>query len=183
MNSGMNYTLWCLLNGCTTIKEVYDNKIFHGKKTIAEAYELCKEELEKTGKERVFLWFLEEKDGKLRESIFGYRRDSEVPTVWLVPQNTLDHPITISPTPYHNSQLDPMDFLIRKKPFPLIELARVSVLDNANYCCLKNLIEGLDGLRIPTTQKEELKKLVRPFRRRLASKIPKVFSDSESDSD
>ena len=173
----MNYTLWCLLNPSTTVKKVYDNKIFHGKKTAAEAYELCKEELEKTGKELVLIWFLEEKDGKLRESIFGYRRDSEVPTVWLVPQNTLDHPR------YNNSQLDPMDFLIRKNPFPLIELARVSVLDNANYCCLKNLIEGLDGLRIPTTQKEELKKLVRPFRRRLASKIPKVFSDSESDSD
>jgi hypothetical protein len=45
------------------------------------------------------------------------------------------------------------------------------------------LIEGLDELRIPATEKEELKKLVRPFRRRLASKIPKVFSDSESDSD
>ena len=174
----MNYTLWCLLHPSTTMKEVYDNKIFHGKKTAAEAYELCKEELEITGKERVFLWFLEEKDGKLRESIFGYRRDSEVPTVWLVPQDTLGHP------PYSNNiQLDSMDFLIRKNPFPLIELARVSVLDNANYCCMKNLIEGLDDLRIPAPEKEELKKLVRPFQRRLASKIPMVFSDSESDSD
>ena len=175
MNSArMNYDLWCLLHPSTTMKEVYDNKIFHGKKTKAEAYELCKEELEKTGKERVFLWFLEEKDGKLRESIFGYRRDSEVPTVWLVPQDTLGHP------PYSNNiQLDSMDFLIRKKPFPLIELARVSVLDNANYCCIKNLIEGLDGLQIPATQKEELKKLVRPFQHRLSSKIRDVFSDSE----
>ena len=182
MNSGMNYTLWCLLNGCTTIKEVYDNKIFHGKKTIAEAYELCKEELEKTGKERVFLWFLEEKDGKLRESIFGYRRDSEVPTVWLVPQDTLKCGIISLDYPYYyNSHIimDPMDFLIRKNPFPLIELARVSVLANANYCCIKNLIEGLDGLRIPATEKEEMKKLVRPFQRRLASKIPNVFPDSE----
>ena len=161
----------------TTLKEVYDNKIFHGKKTKAEAYELCKEELENTGKERVFIWFLEEKDGKLKESIFGYRRDSEVPAVWLIPQNTLN---------YHSdqNQLDPMDFLqpdflTRKIPFPLIELARVSVLDNAKYCCIKNLIEGLDELGIPAPQKEELKKLVRPFRRRLASKIPKVFSDSD----
>ena len=177
----MKYALWCLLHPSTTVKEVYDNKIFHGKKTAAEAYELCKEELEKTGKERVFLWFLEEKDGKLRESIFGYRRDSEVPTVWLVPQDTLKCGICSLDYPYYdnNIHLDPMDFLIRENPFSLIELARVSVLDNANYCCIKNLIEGLDGLQIPATQKEELKKLVRPFQRRLASKIPNVFSDSE----
>ena len=152
----------------TTLKEVYDNKIFHGKKTKAEAYELCKEELENTGKERVFIWFLEEKDGKLREKIVGYRNNSNVPLVPILGGNLTNIP---------------MDFLTRKIPFPLIELARVSVLDNAKYCCIKNLIEGLDELRIPEPEKEELKKLVRPFRRRLASKIPKVFSDSESDSD
>ena len=70
----------------TTLKEVYDNKIFHGKKTKAEAYELCKEELENTAKEFVFIWFLEEKDGKLRSrraylDRLGYRKDSNVPMV------------------------------------------------------------------------------------------------------
>lgn len=160
----------------TTLKEVYDDKIFHGKKTKAEAYELCKEELENTGKESVFIWFLEEEDGKLRESLFGYRLDNDV-------QSSL--PISFVEDSCLSLYLSnyPMDFLTRKIPFPLIELARVSVLDNAKYCCIKNLIEGLDELRIPATEKEELKKLVRPFRRRLASKIPKVFSDSESDSD
>ena len=164
----MNYTLWCLLNPSTTVKKVYDNKIFHGKKTAAEAYELCKEELENTGKEIVFIWFLEEKDGKLRQSIFGFGLDSDVPIPPVLGGNLTNYP---------------MDFLTRKIPLSLIELARVSVLDNAKYCCIKNLIEGLDELRIPATEKEELKKLVRPFRRHLASKIPKVFSDSESDSD
>jgi hypothetical protein len=166
----------------TTLKEVYDNKTFHGKKTKAEAYELCKEELENTGKERVYIWFLEEKDGKLREKIVGYRKDSNVPTV---PWKGEGYPGEVGNTYTFETNYSiyyPI-LLSRKIPFTLIELARVSVLDNAKYCCIKNLIEGLDELRIPATEKEELKKLVRPFRRRLASKIPKVFSDSESDSD
>ena len=159
----------------TSLKEVYDSKFFHGNKNKAEAYELCKEELENTGNKLVSIWFLEEKDGKLREKtclLFraGFR-DSEVLEDFTLAQRDW----------WGRGYLAAGYFLTRKIPFPLIELARVSVLDNANYCCLKNLIEGLDGLRIPTTQKEELKKLVRPFRRRLESKIPNVFSDSESD--
>ena len=69
-----------------TLKEVYDSKIFHGVKTEAEAYELCKEESENHGKEHVLIWFLKEKDGKLSEKVIGYCRDSEDSyrtSVWL----------------------------------------------------------------------------------------------------
>jgi hypothetical protein len=160
----------------TSLKEVYDSKFFHGKKNKAEAYELCKEELENTGNKLVSIWFLEEKDGKLREKTCLLFRDSELPTLFYLEDFTLAQRGW-----WGSGYLAAGYFLTRKIPFPLIELARVSVLDNANYCCMKNLIEGLDELRIPATEKEELKKLVRPFRRRLESKIPNVFSDSESD--
>ena len=69
-------------------------------------------------------------------------------------------------------ELNRMDFVERKNPHQLAELARVAILDNCNYCCLKNLIERIDELRIPAMEKEELKKLVRGFQLILASKIP-----------
>ena len=52
------------------------------------------------------------------------------------------------------------------------ELERVAILDNLDYCCLKNLIQKIDELQLSAMEKEELKKLVRGFPLVLASKIP-----------
>ena len=142
-----------------TLKEVHDSKIFHGvKKNEAEAYELCKEELENHGKQQVVIWFLKEKDGKLSEKFLGYRRDFEVPSSILArpfKKNLLHEP---------DEWMREMDFVLNKNPHQLYVLARAEVLDNFKYCCLKNLIERIDELQIPVTEKEELKKLVRLFK-------------------
>ena len=61
---------------CVTLKEVFDSKIFHGRLTEEEAYDLCKEELTNHGKPEVYIWYLCEFDGKLIGRIDGYRRDS-----------------------------------------------------------------------------------------------------------
>ena len=176
-----------------TLKEVYDSKIFHGVKTEAEAYELCKEESENHGKEHVLIWFLKEKDGKLSEKVIGYCRDSEnpYPSFWLANyyfkgfQSRSLKKFPCGYIPGHSLlsliRSNPMDFVLNKNPHQLCVLARAEVLDNFKYCCLKNLIERIDELQIPVKQKEELKKLVRPFQWLLTKKIPKLFSDSESE--
>ena len=46
---------------------------------------------------------------------------------------------------------------------------------------MKKLIERIDELQIKKKKKKELKKLVRPFQWLLTKKIPKLFSDSESE--
>ena len=129
-----------------TLKEVYDSKFFHGTKTEVEAYELCKEELENRGnKQDVCIRFLEEKDGKLRDVVNGYRRDSEVPFVRLN-GNLLE-------TQSYSYYLKTNDFVERRNPIKLIELTRISILDNFQYCCLRNLFKGIDELQIPAMEK------------------------------
>ena len=157
------------------LKDLYNSKIFHGRLTEEEAYDLCKAELTNHGKKQAYIWYLHECEGKLSGRIDGYRGDSEVPfarhhdvqQVWdryFPGFFLLFVPIQI--------ELNRMDFVERKNPHQLAELARVAILDNCNYCCLKNLIERIDELRIPAMEKEELKKLVRGFQLILASKIP-----------
>merc|ERR1739848_233420 len=68
-------------------------------------------------------------------------------------------------------------FVQRKYPHTLSELARVATLDNCQgYCCLRSLELQIDELRIPKSEKEELKKLARGFRLTLEKKIPKLSS-------
>ena len=81
-------------------------------------------------------------------------------------------------------------FVKRKNPHTLSELARVATLDNCNeYCCIFDLLEKIEQLQIPISQKEELKKLARGFQVILEEKTPNEFciihnNDSEdSDSD
>ena len=162
-----------------TLKDLYDSKIFHGRLTEEEAYGLCKVELTNHGKPQVYIWYLYEFEGKLRARIDGYRGDSEVPfarhhdvqQVWdrYFPQTP---GCNLFESVRGGIELNRMDFVERKNPHQLQEVARVAILDNCNYCCLKNLIERIDELRIPAMEKEELKKLVRGFQLILASKIP-----------
>ena len=65
------------------------------------------------------------------------------------------------------------NFVERRNPHQLQELARVAILDSLDYCCLKNLMQRIDELQLPVAmEKEELKKLVRGFRVVLALKVP-----------
>ena len=170
-----------------TLQEVYDSKIFHGRLTEEEAYNLCTAELINHGKQQVYIWFLHETDGKLQGRIYGFRPNSEVPFVehHTVQQVILDYGnqnpnigIVIG-TRSNRTFTYPTDFVERKKPHQLAELARVATLDNCIYCCLTSLIKRIDELQLPATEKEELKKLIRGFQFVLASKIRNEFAELE----
>ena len=173
-------------NPSKTLKEIFDSKIFHGRLTEEEAYDLCKRKLTnhqrygESGKPEVYIWYLVEVDGKLFGRIDGYYRDSEVPFArrdevqgwrFLYTSSSVKF---VARGLHFNSEflLKPMDFVERKNPHQLSELARVATLDNCNYCCLRSLMEKIDELRIPPMEKEKLKKLVRGFYLILVSKLP-----------
>ena len=143
-----------------TIKEVFDSKYFHGRLTDEEAYNLCKEEMTNTGKPNVYIWYLLEFNGRIQGIICGYRRDSEVPFFRHVDLVSCIWSLGVL-------------LVERKNPHKLLELARVATLDNFNsYCCMGSLMEKIDELRIPATEKEELKKLVRGFHLILVENLP-----------
>ena len=150
-----------------TLQEIFDLPYFHGRLTDEEAYDLCQEELTNTGKNLVYIWHLSEINDYLHGRICGLRRDSEVLIHETAP---LCWPCDWTP------ELAPLygrNFVLRKNPIKLQELARIAILDSfVDYCCLKNLIQRIDELQLPAMEKEELKKLVRGFKVVLASKIP-----------
>ena len=161
-----------------TIKEVFDSKYFHGRLTDEEAFNLCLEELTNTGKPYVYIWFLSElENGRLEGTIHRYFKSDEMGS----PKEGLGGDLFVHPQYFdfwmHQNNLEGfrhMDYLVeRKNPITLLELARVTTLDNFNgYCCLEGLIEKIDQLRIPTREKEELKKLAREFRLILLENLP-----------
>ena len=175
-------------NPSKTLKEVFDSKIFHGRLTEEEAYDLCKRKLTnhqrygESGKPEVYIWYLVEVDGKLFGRIDGYYRDSEVPFArhdevqgwkWRVcSARPAFQPYLYSKYNGFCGKKNTMDFVERKIPHQLSELARVATLDNCNFCCLRSLMEKIDELRIPPMEKEKLKKLVRGFHLILVSKLP-----------
>ena len=145
------------------LKEIYDLPHFHGILTDEEAYNLCREELTNTGKNKVYIWHLSEINGELQGRILRYVRDSEVPILRYFPQSpNMPHLLGV-----------PSNYVFRKNPIKLQELARIAILDSfVDYCCLNNLIKRIDELQLIAMEKEELKKLVRGFKVVLASKIP-----------
>ena len=162
------------------IKEVFDSKYFHGRLTDEEAYNLCKEELTNSAKQRVYIWYLFEYGGSLQGRICGYRRNSEVPFVRHVDVHSaiqgLEGSTGFWMLQFCNAQPPTKVFVKRKNPHTLSELTGVAFLDNCNgYCCMLGLIEKIDELRIPIPQKEELKKLARGFWVILTEKIPNEF--------
>ena len=169
------------------IKEAFfDSKYFHGRLTHQEAYNLCKEEMTNTGKPYVQIWYLFEnlQNGKLEGRIRRYRRH-QISNIndWSLDEN---QGLIMWIPEYTNMD----SFVERKNPHTLLELARVATLDNCNgYCCIASLIEKIYELRIPISQKEELKKLARGFLVILEEKTPNEFciihnNDSkDSDSD
>ena len=167
--------------GNNTIKEVFDSKYFHGRLTDEEAENLCKEELTKTGKPFVYIWYLSEvenhpglENGRLMGTIYRQEGDFEGAGI-------LGNPHTVHPQYFdfwmHRQSWDGfrhMDYLVeRKNPITLLELARLATLDNCNgYCCLRSLIEKIDQLRLPTREKEEIKKLAHGFHNILVENLP-----------
>ena len=154
-----------------SLKEIFDLPYFHGRLTDEEAYDLCQEELTSTGKPQVYIWHLSEIDGELHGRICGYHRDSEVPFVFPYPYS---HMPAMMPF-MDDLRIENENFVERKNPHQLQELARVAILDSLDYCCLKNLIQRIDELQLPVMEKEELKKLVRGFKVVLASKVPNPY--------
>ena len=153
------------------LKQIYDRPYFHGLLSDEEVYNLCREEWTNTGKNVVYVWHLSDINGELHGRItvgtIGFGGEISVyylkfwdPDSWMLPRG-LDQVIL------------EREYIKRKNPFKLQELARINILDSfVDYCSLKNLIQRIDELQIPTTEKEELKKLVRGFKVLLASKIP-----------
>ena len=148
-----------------SLKEIFDLPYFHGRLTDEEAYNLCQEELASTGKRQVYIWHLSEVDGELYGKICCYHRDSEVPFAFPYPSHI---PVFM---PF-DANLRIENFVERRNPHQLQELARVAILDSLDYFCLKHLIQRIDELQLPAMEKEELKKLVRGFRVVLALKVP-----------
>ena len=144
------------------LKEIYDHPQFHGLLSDEEAYNLCREELTNTGKNIVYLWHLSDINGELHGRItvgsFWFGGEISVshlkfwdPDSWMLPRG-LDQVIL------------ERNYIKRKNPFKLQELARIATLDSfVDYCSLKNLIQRIDELELLTMEKEELKKLVRGF--------------------
>ena len=149
--------------------------------TDGEAYNLCKEELRKKPKKnKVFIWFIYKFCGSLQGRIYGYRRNSEVPFVRHLDVHSaiqgLEGLTGSWMLRFINMQPPRKVFVKRKNPHTLSELAFVATLDNCNeYCCLFNLITKIEELRIPPSQKEELKKLARGFKVILEEKTPNEF--------
>ena len=158
------------------LKEIYDHPQFHGLLSDEEAYNLCREELTNTGKKTVDVWHLTEINGELHgRSSFGIIRsfDGTFGLSHLKFCNSLDKIHEWMFCRGISQHLLENTYIKRKNPPKLGELARIATLDSfVDYCCLKNLIQRIDELQIPTTEKEELKKLVRGFKVLLASKIP-----------
>ena len=152
-----------------TLQEIFDLPYFHGRLTDEEAYNLCQEELASTGKSMVYIWHLSEIDGELHGIIKGYHRGSKEIYNGVAFPYPSDIPLFM---PF-NANLRIKNFVERRNPHQLQELARVAILDSLDYCCLKNLMQRIDELQLPVAmEKEELKKLVRGFRVVLALKVP-----------
>ena len=160
------------------LKKLYEHPMFHGIKTEAEAYDICKAEFEQFGKPECpvvcefgklhlgvnsrYIWFLLDNDDKLSSVI--YRYCDSLPLVhWYQVANDFD---------FENYNARNFYFLHgveRRNPHKLSEMARATILDNCHlkvktYCndCLRccGLRIMIDQLEIPATEKVEIKKLI-----------------------
>ena len=70
------------------LKKLYEHPMFHGIKTEAEAFDICKAEIEEFGKpgphtrldpKNTYIWFLLDTEDKLSSVIYRYCESSVVP--------------------------------------------------------------------------------------------------------
>ena len=141
------------------LKELYEHPFFHGIKTEAEAYNLCKDSMEQSGKPHAAIFFLFETQDRLSSEIYLYEKNSEVPQMqFTAPENSLiDH--------FAKGRKVMVE---RRTPQDLSQIARATIMDSINCscgphktdCCVRNLHQKIDSLRIPESEKVNIRKLI-----------------------
>ena len=153
------------------LKELYEHPLFHGIKTEAEAYNLCKDSMEQSGKPHAAIFFLFETQDRLSPEIYLNEKNSEVPERniygnFIEPEMQFTGP---------EKSLDQLDFALERKvmverrtPQDLSQIARATIMDSINCscgphktdCCVRNLHQKIDSLRIPESEKVNIRKLI-----------------------
>ena len=142
-----------------SLKLLYDrNQFFHGIKTMDEARNIWRAEIQ-SGKPVACIWFLLETQDELQSCLYGncYRSNqSEEPR--LIFTELEDYPTYMNPS---------ASFVKRRGPNKLAELSRATIFDNLNCSCRTKgdnckgiLSEKIDQLQIPETEKFMIKKLI-----------------------
>ena len=136
------------------LQEIYEHPLFHGIKTEAEAYNLCKDSMERSGKPHAAIFFLFETQDRLSPEIYLYEKNSEVPEMQFTgpEQSLIDH-----------FAMGRKVMVERRTPQDLSQIARATIMDSINCpcrpyktdCCVRNLEEKIDQLRIPETGKSQ----------------------------
>ena len=145
------------------LKELYEHPFFHGiiwYENLEEAYKLCQKKMEESGKSYANIFFLLETHDKLSLEIYSYEKEKfEVPIPawfpWIVKK-------------WYKDPLPPRyNFVERRNPHDLSQIARANIMDNINCpCrtktdrCVRNLEEKIDQLRISKSEKINIKKLI-----------------------
>ena len=152
------------------LKELYEHPFFHGIKTEAEAYNLCKDSMEQSGKPDAAIFFLFETQDRLSPKIYLYEKNSEVPERniygnFIEPEMQFTGP--------EQSLIDSIPLVRkvmveRRTPQDLSQIARATIMDSINCscgphktdCCVRNLHQKIDSLRIPESEKVNIRKLI-----------------------
>ena len=136
------------------LKRLYKNPLFHGIKTEEEAYNLCKANMEQSGKLHATIFFLLETQDRFSLQNYCYEKNSEVPK-W---------------TKCRGLDTGFIADVERRTPQDLSQIARATIMDSINClcrrkadCCVRNLEEKIDQLRIPESEKANMKKLIHIF--------------------
>ena len=145
------------------LKELYDYPFFHGiiwHENLEEAYNLCKAKMERSGKSCVDIFILLETQDKLFLRIFGYEKDDSEPVFKICPLD-INRWHTRLKLDYCRPSVE------RRIPQDLSQIARATIMDQINCpCsmktdfCVRNLEEKIDLLRIPESEKVNIKKLI-----------------------
>ena len=142
------------------LKELYEHPLFHGIKTETEAYNLCKSSMEQSGKPHAVIFFLFETQDRLYEDgIYCYEKNSEVP-LWTAPGDRV-----LLADLAASSEFEVVE---RRTPQDLSQIARATIMDSINCscgqyktdCCVRNLHQKIDSLRIPESEKVNIRKLI-----------------------
>ena len=146
------------------LKELYEHPLFHGIKTEEEAYNLCKAYMEQPFKSFVNIFFLLETQEKLSLEIYFYEKEKSEVSKWC--------PLIVKewykdPHPSRSFGQHQNNFVERRNPQDLSQIARATIMDSINCpcrrktdCCVRNLEEKIDLLRIPKSEKVNIKKLI-----------------------
>lgn len=145
------------------LKELYEHPLFHGIKTEAEAYNLCRDSMERSGKPHAANFFLFETQDRLSPEIYLYEKNSEVPEM----QFTGPEQVPMEVWKYHFA-MGWKVMVERRTPQDLSQIARATIMDSINCscgphktdCCVRNLHQKIGSLRIPESEKVNIRKFI-----------------------